>query len=147
MESSCVWDRYAPQMAWVEDLLRDVAFNQGLDFDTTFEAIPGTMTDETACHNSTTCIEAFLADNTTVAEYILARPNQTQNVVSFQSAYLWPELRDIVPNATSYTLFYNVTIDKCRWSRGKPALPEWRNGRRCGRGVQTLSSAMITPWS
>lgn len=100
---------YAPRLAWVEDILRDVASTAGLDFDETFVAIPGTMTDatlEAECHGTVSCLNAFLKDNTTVAEWILQRPNQTQNVVTFQSAYIPPDIKAQLPNSTMSCTLY-----------------------------------------
>lgn len=96
-------------------LLETVAAESGIPAASQFVPIPGVMTEASAgrvCHNYTSCFKAFEADNVTITDYILARPNATQNVIVFQSAYYPPELAQDLANVTAYTIMYNDTINR-----------------------------------
>jgi len=81
-----------PNVKWVEELMRTVALDNGLDFDKDFQVM-GSGVDPKA-------------DNATLYNYMLDNPNTTQTIIVFQSAYL---SRFNIPPSPGYILFYNST--------------------------------------
>ena len=80
----------------------------------------------------------WFQDNTTLQNYILARPNQTQTAIQFTSAYIDASIPTNIPGLPSlhlptgynvsvgYTLYYNATISKFPIRQSNHALETMR---------------------
>ncbi|KNC49900.1 ABC transporter [Thecamonas trahens ATCC 50062] len=100
---------YCPNnVPWVDRLMASVASRAGLDFNATFDG--SVCPRRPPSQDLPSAIAAFEADNATLTEYMLAHPNQTQNVVLLYSAYvLGPEFGPDLPPEVGYILYYNAT--------------------------------------
>lgn len=99
----CKTVRYCPAgVSYIDTLMRTVAVQNGLDFDSQFESV---------CTPFQPGLTGLMADNVTLYSFLLDNPNTTLSAVLFTSAYAFDNSSTLPPDIElGYLMFYNNSL-------------------------------------